>query len=261
MLKTRIIPTLLYRECGLVKGVNFDSWRRTGSLMQAIKVYNMREVDEMIFVDITATRDGRDPDFMLVDDFADECFMPLTVGGGVRSITHVQRLLEVGADKVALNTAAVEMPSLIDEAARQFGSQCVVISVDARRGADGEYQVWTRSATQRVPREPIELAREVESRGAGEILLTSIDRDGTMTGYDLELLQRVANAVSIPVLASGGAGGYEHMVAAIHSGASAVCAASIFHFTQCTPLEAKLFMHGAGIPVRLGAAARQTMKG
>lgn len=252
MLKVRIMPTLLYKGVGLVKGVGFDSWRRVGSAMQAIKVYNMREVDELVFLDITATEEGRPPDFELIDELADECFMPLTVGGGVRSVEDVRGLLKVGADKVSVNTAAVETPELIRKIADRFGSQCVVVSIDARRERSGEYRVYTHSGTQGTDKDPANLAREVEALGAGEILVTSVERDGTMTGYDVELVRLVSEAVSIPVIASGGAGNYDHMMQALSEGkASAVAAASIFHFTQQTPLEAKRYLREYGFKVRL----------
>jgi cyclase len=252
MLKVRIMPTLLFKDVGLVKGVGFDSWRRTGSAMQAIKVYNMREVDELVFLDITATNDGCSPDFETVDDLADDCFMPLTVGGGVRSVEDVRRLLQVGADKVSINTAAVQQPELIREAARRYGAQCIVASIDAKLAENGRYEAYTHSGTRPTGLEPAELAQRLEKLGAGEILLTSIDRDGAMMGYDLELTQNVSDAVSIPVIASGGAGNYEHMLEVLTQGkASAIAAASIFHFTQHTPLEAKRFLANHGLPVRL----------
>lgn len=252
MLKVRVIPTLLYKDFGLVKGVAFDSWRPVGSAVQAIKVYNMREVDELILVDITATRDGRSPDFALIDELADDCFMPLTVGGGVWSVEDAQRLLQVGADKVAIGSAAVESPGLIGELAERFGAQCVVVSVDYRRGPDGTCHVYTHSGTKSAGIEPVAFAREVERMGAGEILFQSIERDGTMMGYDVELTRQVCEAVSIPVIASGGAGSYEHMERVIREGkASAVAAASMFHFTQQTPIEAKRHLASHGIPVRL----------
>lgn len=245
------MPTLLYRDVGLVKGTRFDSSRRVGSLMQAVKVYNLREVDELVFLDISATLQERQPDFELVDDFADECFMPLTVGGGIRSVDDVGRLLAVGADKVAVNTAAVENPALVSEIAARFGSQCVVVSIDARRSGEG-WTVVTRSGTHDTGLDPVDFARRVQEMGAGEILLTSIDRDGTMEGYDVELTAAVSGAVTIPVIASGGAGGYAHMAEAVQrGGASAVAAAAIFHFTQATPLEAKRFLREQGISVRL----------
>jgi imidazole glycerol-phosphate synthase subunit HisF len=246
------MPTLLHKDVGLVKGVSFDSWRRVGSAMQAVKVYNMREVDELVFLDITATREAREPDYELVDDLADECFMPLTVGGGVRSVEHFERLLKVGADKVAVNTAVVERPELITEAAGTFGSQCVVVSIDARRSSDGALEVLTRSGTAPTGRDPVELAIEAQERGAGEILLTSVDRDGAMLGYDIDLIRAVAMRVTIPVIASGGAGEYQHMAEALlNAGASAVAAASMFHFTEQTPLEAKHYLRDRGIAVRV----------
>ncbi len=252
MAKIRVLPTLLFKDLGLVKGVSFDSWRRVGSIMQAIKVYNMREVDEVIFLDISVTREQRPPDFELVDEIADECFMPLTVGGGVRTLEHVQKLLQVGADKVAVNTAAVENPEFIRNIAETFGSQCVVVSIDFKRLPGGRCSVFTHSGARATEKAPVGFAREMEEMGAGEILLTSIDRDGTMSGYDIDMIGQVSNAVSIPVIASGGAGNYDHMVAAVRQGrASAVAAASIFHFTQRTPLEAKRYLHDQGIAVRL----------
>jgi len=250
--KIRIMPTLLFKDFGLVKGIGFDSWRRVGSAVQAIKVYNMRQVDELVFLDITATPDRRPPDFDTVDELADECFMPLTVGGGVRSVADVQRLLQVGADKVAINTAASENPQLIQQAAQLFGSQCVVVSIDARRHEDGSYEVCTHSGTRATGKTPVALAKEVEALGAGEILLTPICRDGTMEGYDIELTRSVSEAVSIPVIASGGAGSYEDMAQVLSEGkVTAVAAASIFHFTQQTPMGAKHYLAGRGFKVRL----------
>lgn len=252
MAKIRVLPTLLYKNLGLVKGTSFDSWRRVGSIMQAIKVYNLREVDELIFLDITATQEGRPPDFDLVDEIADECFMPLTVGGGVRTLEDVRKLLQVGADKVAVNTAVAENPEFARQIAETFGSQCLVVSIDFKCQPEGNYSTFTHSGTRATGRDPVPFAREMERMGAGEILLTSIDRDGTMSGYDTDLIHEVSNAVSIPVIASGGAGNYAHMAAAVQQGgASALAAASIFHFTQQTPLEAKRYLNDRGIPVRL----------
>jgi len=250
VLKTRVMPTLLHKDVGLVKGVGFDSWRRVGGVMQAVKVYNLREVDELVFLDITAAIEGRDPDFELVDDVADECFMPLTVGGGITSEAHVERLLKVGADKVSVNTAAVEDPGLVSRIADRFGSQCVVVSIDVLGDGPGG-EVVTRAGTRRTGLRPVEHARRAQELGAGEILLTSVERDGTMTGYDLEGVRAVAEAVTIPVIASGGAGSYADLIDAVRAGASAVAAASIFHFTEQTPREAKLALQHAGIPARL----------
>jgi cyclase len=249
--KIRVLPTLLFKNVGLVKGVGFNSWRRVGGALQAIKVYNLREVDELVFLDITATNEARSPDFEAIDELADECFMPLTVGGGIRTVEDVRRLLQVGADKVAVNTAAVENPDLIENVARRFGSQCVVVSIDVK-GVNGRAEVFTHAGTRATGRRPVDWAREAEARGAGEILLTHIERDGTMTGYDLDLLRSVSEAVSIPVIASGGAGTYEHMAEALAVGkASAVAAASLYHFTEQTPLGAKRYLKSKGFPVRL----------
>lgn len=251
MLKVRIIPTLLWKNLGLVKGIAFDSWRRVGTIMPAVKVYNTRQVDELIVVDITATLEGRLPDFDELREFSSECFVPLTVGGGVRKIEDIRQLLRSGADKVSINSAAFECPELINEAAERFGSQCVVASIDARKNMDGSYSCLSRSGTQEAGRNPGEWAEEMERRGAGEIIITSVDRDGTMQGYDLELIRLITGRVRIPVIASGGAGNYEHLYEALETGrAAAVAAASIFHFTEQTPLEAKKYLAIRGIPVR-----------
>jgi imidazole glycerol-phosphate synthase subunit HisF len=251
MLKIRVMPTLLYKDVGLVKGARFDSRRRIGSLMQAVKVYSMREVDELVFLDIAATTADRDPDYALIDDFADECFMPLTVGGGIRSLEHVHELLRVGADKVAINTAAIEEPNLMRQIAKRFGSQCLVVSIDAKRSESGEFEVYVRSGQEATGLDPVTLARRAEQEGAGELLLTCIDRDGTLEGYDLELVRAVTHAVRIPVIASGGAGCYEDMGRALcEAGASAVAASAMFQFTQRTPLGAKQYLRSLGLPVR-----------
>jgi cyclase len=252
MLKTRIMPTLLYKDFGLVKGVGFDSWRPVGSAMQAVKVYNLRQVDELVLLDIRATLEGRGPDLEMVDELADECFMPLTVGGGVRTIDDVRGLLMVGADKVAINTVVIDRPELIREMRDRFGSQCVVVSIDARREPDKTYGVYTRAGAVPTGLDPAAIALMAEKMGAGEILLTSIDRDGTMSGYDIELTRTVAAAVTIPVVASGGAGNYAHMAELLReTEASAIAAASIFHFTEQTPLEAKRYLAAEGFPMRL----------
>ena len=255
MLKVRVIPTLLWKDVGLVKGVRFDSWRRVGPVLPAIKVYNSRDVDELILLDITASADGRAPDHESVSDFADACSVPLTVGGGIRTVEHIAALLRAGADKIAVNTALYEAPEVVNEAARQFGSQCVVASIDVRRAGDGRHVCVSRSGSRDTGCQPLDVAREAIERGAGEILLTSVDRDGTMTGYDIDLL-RSLSALPVPVIASGGAGTYADLVAAVCAGgASAVAAASMFHFTEQTPAGAKAALHDAGVPVRHQFAA------
>ena len=251
MLKVRIIPTLLWKNWGLVKGIGFNSWRRVGPVLPAIKVYNTRDVDELVLVDITASQDATPPDRDSIHDFSEDCFVPLTVGGGITNIDQIQRLLRAGADKISINTAAYTNPTLVDAAAKRYGTQCVVASIDARRGADGSYRCWSHSGTVATNHQPDARARELESRGAGEILITSIERDGSMQGYDLVLIEQVVRAVNLPVIASGGAGNYEHMRQAVQdAGASAVAAASMFHFTHQTPVEAKRALAAAGIPVR-----------
>lgn len=252
MLKVRIMPTMLYKDFTLVKGTSFNSWRRVGSLMQAVRVYNLREVDELILLDISATSEHRPPDFRLVDDVADECFMPFSVGGGIRSLDHVRELLRVGADKVCINSALVSTPDLISAVADEFGSQCIIASIDAKRTPAGNYECYTHAGTRPAGTDPAALARIAEERGAGEILITSIDRDGTLEGYDLDLIRQVSGSVSIPVIASGGAGNYRHMAEALlDGGATSVAAAAIFHFTEQTPLEAKRYLKNIGINVRI----------
>lgn len=250
MLKVRVIPTLLWKQFGLVKGVGFDSWRRVGPVLPAVKVYNQREVDELVLVDIVAHQSDDDPDFESIDEFGQDCFVPLTVGGGITRIEQVQRLLRAGADKVSVNTAAYAHPELVTEIAKRHGVQSVVASIDVRV-QDGGWVCFSHSGRQPTGREVTAWARELEDRGAGEILITSIVRDGTMQGYDLTLIEAVVRSVSIPVIASGGAGNYQHMVdAVIQAGASAVAAASIFHFTEQTPAGAKAALAAAGVPVR-----------
>ena len=250
MLKVRVIPTLLWKNFGLVKGTGFDSWRRTGPVLPAIKVYNQREVDELVLVDITLHGSGDDPDFESIADFGQDCFVPLTVGGGITSIEQVRRLLRAGADKVTVNTAAYETPELVEDIAARFGVQCVVASIDVR-AEDDNWRCYSHAGSTATGRTVVDWARELEARGAGEILITSIERDGMMEGYDLPLVEAVASAVKIPVIASGGAGNYRHMVdAVLQAGASAVAAASIFHFTEQTPAGAKAALAEASIPIR-----------
>jgi len=251
VLKVRVIPTLLWKDVGLVKGVGFDSWRRVGAVLPAIKVYNSRDVDELILSDITASREGKQPDSDSVADLSEECSVPLTVGGGISGIQQIVALLRAGADKISINSAAYSNPMLIDAASGRFGAQCIVAGIDARRLDDGRYRCFSHAGSNDTGKEPVAWARELVDRGAGEILLTSIDRDGTMKGYDLDLVSRVSQAVPVPVIASGGAGSYQHLIEAVQqAGATAVACASIFHFTEQTPAGAKAAMGRAGIPVR-----------
>jgi cyclase len=250
MLKIRVIPTLLWKQFGLVKGVAFDSWRRVGPVLPAVKVYNQREVDELVLFDIIAHKSNEGLDYESIKEFSEECFVPLTVGGGIKNIDDVQKLLNSGADKVTVNTFAYEKPRLISEIANRHGSQCVVACIDVR-SIGSSWSCFSSSGQVETKRNPVQWAVELQDRGAGEILLTSIDRDGTMMGYDIPLVEAVVSAVQIPVIASGGAGTYKDMIDVVkHAGASAVAAASMFHFTEQTPAEAKTAMRMAGIPVR-----------
>ena len=250
MLKIRIIPTLLWKNFGLVKGIGFDSWRRVGSVLPAIKVYNQREVDELVLLDITATKDNKFPDLESIEEFSRACFVPLTIGGGIRQINQVQKLLRAGADKICLNSITYTHPELITKTAQLHGAQCVVASIDARKNGEA-WECFSHNGQVPTGRDVVNHAKEMEERGAGELIITSIERDGTMMGYDLELIAAISSKVKIPVIASGGAGNYQHMIDAVKkAGASAVAAASIFHFTESTPKEAKLKMEREGIPIR-----------
>jgi cyclase len=252
MLKTRIIPTLLWKNLGLVKGIGFDSWRRVGTLLPAIRVYNTRQVDELILVDITATGESRKPDFETINEISGECYVPFTVGGGIRATDDIKQLLRAGADKVAINSAAFKNPEIISEGSQMFGAQCIVASIDAKKNSKGEYMCYSHSGSKNEHIEVSAWAKKLEELGAGEILITSIENDGTMKGYDIDLIKLVTKSVSIPVIASGGAGNYEDMYKAIERGkASAVAAASIFHYTEQTPMEAKYYLHEKGVPVRI----------
>ncbi|MFK5893081.1 MAG: imidazole glycerol phosphate synthase cyclase subunit [Pseudomonadota bacterium] len=251
MLKTRVIPILLWKDFGLVKGVGFDSWRRVGTVLPAIKVYNRRDVDELILLDVVATVEDQEPDYEEIEALSSECFVPLTYGGGIKSLQMITNILRAGADKVAINTAAYIDPELIRKASRRFGVQCIIVSIDAKMNESGVYECFSHSATKATGKELVEWAKECESLGAGELLVTNIDRDGTMDGYDLKMIELVSSAVSIPVIAAGGAGSAEHMLQALKKGkADAVAAASIFHFTHQTPAEMKKHLSDNGISVR-----------
>ncbi len=251
MLKARIIPCLDVKDGRVVKGVNFVDLRDAGDPVAQARVYDEAGADELCFLDITASHEDRPIILDVVAQTAEQCFMPLTVGGGVRRLADIRALLLAGADKVAINTAAVATPELVQAAAEKFGSQCVVVAIDARRDAAGRFEVVTHGGRNVTGLEAIEWARRVAALGAGEILLTSMDRDGTKQGYDIALTRAVADAVGVPVIASGGAGTPDHLVAAVREGhAGAVLAASIFHFGEYTIAEAKTHMARAGVPVR-----------
>jgi cyclase len=245
-LAKRIIPIVLARGRQAVKGVGFDSWRSVGQLRQAIRVHEMRQVDEVILLDIGATPEGRGPDIAFVKEFAGEWFSPVCVGGGVSTIDHFRDLIANGADKVAICTAAVETPDLITQAAEKFGRQAVVVSIDVKEG-----KVFAGAGKNPTGRDALDWARIVEQRGAGEILLNAIERDGTMAGYDLDLIRAVSSAVTIPVIACGGAGNYEDLRLGLEAGAHAVAASAMWAWTDATPGEAAVYLSKYGIPVRL----------
>jgi len=252
MLAKRIIPCLDVKDGRVVKGIQFVNLRDAGDPVEAAMAYDAQNADELVFLDITASHENRQIMLDVVARTAEGVYMPLTVGGGIRSIDDVRSLLRAGADKVSLNTAAVERPALIGEAAERFGSQCIVIAIDARANGAGTWAVYTHGGRRATGRDAVEWAREATRRGAGEILLTSMDRDGTKDGYDLALTRAIATAVDVPVIASGGAGSLEHLVDGLVEGrADAVLAASIFHFGIHTIAEAKAYLRERGVPVRI----------
>ncbi|WP_348634863.1 imidazole glycerol phosphate synthase subunit HisF [Thauera sp. GDN1] len=252
MLAKRIIPCLDVKSGRVVKGVNFVELRDAGDPVEIARRYDEQGADEITFLDITASSDDRDIILHVVEQVAEQVFIPLTVGGGVRVVEDVRRLLNAGADKVSMNTAAVNNPQLVHDASSKVGSQCIVVAIDAKQTAPGKWEVFTHGGRNNTGLDAIEWARKVESLGAGEILLTSMDRDGTKSGFDLALTRAVSDAVRIPVIASGGVGTLEHLAEGVTEGrADAVLAASIFHFGQHTVREAKELMRARGIEVRL----------
>ncbi|MBO6867063.1 MAG: imidazole glycerol phosphate synthase subunit HisF [Pseudomonadota bacterium] len=252
MLKTRIIPCLDVAEGRVVKGVNFVDLVDAGDPVDAARAYDAAGADEICFLDITATHENRDTMYDVVTRTAEQCFIPLTVGGGVRTVKDVRNLLLAGADKVSFNSAAVANPDVVAEAADQFGSQCIVVAIDAKTVAPGKWEIFTHGGRRETGIDAVEFAKLMAEKGAGEILLTSMDRDGTRAGFNLPLTRAISDAVPVPVIASGGVGNLDHLVDGVtKGGASAVLAASIFHFGDHTIAEAKAHMANAGIPVRL----------
>jgi len=256
MFKVRVIPCLDVKDGRVVKGVNFVNLRDAGDPVEAAIAYDAEGADELCFLDITASHENRDTIYDVVTRTAEACFMPLTVGGGVRSVDDIRKLLTCGADKVSINTAAVDRRAFVKEAAEKFGDQCIVVAIDAKKvsraGETDRWEIFTHGGRKPTGLDAVDYAREVAALGAGEILLTSMDRDGTRKGYDIQLTRAIADAITIPVIASGGVGTLDHMVEGIRDGhATAVLAASIFHFGEHSVREAKVYMANAGLPMRL----------
>lgn len=252
MLAKRIIPCLDVTAGRVVKGINFVELRDAGDPVEIARRYDEQGADEITFLDITASSDGRDLILHIIEAVASQVFIPLTVGGGVRAVEDVRRLLNAGADKVSINTSAVTNPQLVHDASQKYGSQCIVVAIDAKQTSPGRWEVFTHGGRTATGLDAVEWARKMEQLGAGELLLTSMDRDGTKVGFDLGLTRAVSDAVGIPVIASGGVGGLQDLADGVKLGkADAVLAASIFHYGQHTVQEAKHFMAGQGIPMRL----------
>jgi cyclase len=252
MLTTRVIPCLDVHGGRVVKGVNFVDLVDAGDPVEAARAYDAAGADELCFLDISASHEGRDTLYDIVARTADRCFMPLTVGGGVRSPEDVRKLLRAGADKVSFNSAAVADPDVVARSAEKFGTQCIVVAIDAKAVAPGGWEIFTHGGRRPTGIDAVAFARDMAARGAGEILLTSMDRDGTRDGYDLALTRAIADAVPVPVVASGGVGTLDHLVEGVTEGhASAVLAASIFHFGMFSIAEAKAHMAAAGLPMRI----------
>ena len=247
----RIIPCLDVKDGRVVKGVNFVGLKDAGDPVEVAKRYNNEGADEITFLDITASHENRDTIVDIVKDVAKEVFIPLTVGGGIRKLDDIYKLLNVGCDKVSINSSAIVTPNLINNGAKRFGSQCIVVAIDVKKVADGSYHVFVKGGREDTGLDALEWAKEVYNRGAGEILLTSMDADGTKAGFELNITKQVSSLVDIPVIASGGAGTMEHMKEAFEHGAQAALAASIFHFREIDIMDLKHYLSDNGIPVRL----------
>ena len=251
MLKNRIIPCLDVKNGRVVKGINFVDLQDAGDPVEQAKIYSDGGADEICFLDITASNENRDTIYEVVKETSKKCFVPLTVGGGVRSVEDINKLLNCGADKVSINTAAVQDLNVVLESSKKFGSQCIVVAIDAKKNGD-KWDVYTHGGRNNSGLDALEFAKKMEDSGAGELLVTSMDRDGTQIGYDIELMKKISSMVNIPLIASGGVGNLDHMVEGIKEGnASAVLAASIFHYGKHSVIEAKKYLNSKGVPVRI----------
>ena len=251
MLKNRIIPCLDVKNGRVVKGINFVDLKDAGDPVEQAKIYSDGGADEICFLDITASNENRDTIYDVVENTSKKCFVPLTVGGGIRSVEDINKLLNCGADKVSINTAAVQDSKVIEDSAKKFGSQCIVVAIDAKKDGD-KWKIFTHGGRNKTEIDVIEFAKKMEESGAGELLATSMDRDGTQDGYDIDLISKISSKVNIPVIASGGVGNLDHLADGIKLGkASAVLAASIFHYGKYSIKEAKEYLDSKGIPVRI----------
>ena len=251
MLKNRIIPCLDVKNGRVVKGINFVGLKDAGDPVEQARIYSDNGADEICFLDITASNENRDTIYEVVKETSKKCFVPLTVGGGVRSVDDINKLLNCGADKVSINTAAVQNPSVVIDSSKKFGSQCIVVAIDAKKN-DESWEIFTHGGRNSTGIDAIDFAILMEKNGAGELLVTSMDRDGTQIGYDIDLMSSISSSVNIPVIASGGVGNLDHLVEGIKTGkASAVLAASIFHYGKYSIKEAKEYLDSKGIPVRI----------
>ena len=250
MLKNRIIPCLDVKNGRVVKGINFVDLKDAGDPVEQAKIYSDGGADEICFLDITATNENRETIYEVVEKTSKKCFVPLTVGGGIRSVNDISKLLNCGADKVSINTAAVENSKVVEESSLKFGSQCIVVAIDAKKNETG-WEIFTHGGRNPTGINALEFATKMEKCGAGELLVTSMDKDGTQSGYDIDLMKKISSIVNIPIIASGGVGKLDHLVEGIKSGASAVLAASIFHYGTYSLTEAKQYLASKNIPVRI----------